>query len=51
MTARGVKVMLTREGVDYSALTLTDDPRVWTDVETRCQGTAAAPSACGAARQ
>jgi hypothetical protein len=34
LTARGVKMMLTRAGVDYSALTITDDPAVWTNVET-----------------
>jgi hypothetical protein len=34
LTARGVKAMLTRAGVDYSALTITDDPAVWVDVET-----------------
>lgn len=34
LTARGVKTMLTRAGVDYSALTITDDPDVWVDIET-----------------
>jgi hypothetical protein len=34
LTARGVKTMLSRAGVDYSALTITDDPAVWTDLET-----------------
>lgn len=34
LTPRGVKAMLTREGVDYSALTITHDPEVWRDVET-----------------
>ena len=34
LTVRGVKTMLTRAGVDYSALTITYDPAVWTDVET-----------------
>jgi hypothetical protein len=39
LTARGVKVMLARAGVDYSALTITDDPGVWVDIETGQQGT------------
>ena len=39
LTARGVKTMLTRAGVDYSALTITEDPAVWTDLETGRQGT------------
>jgi hypothetical protein len=34
LTVRGVKTILTREGVDYSALTITHDPAVWTDIET-----------------
>lgn len=34
LTARGVKMILTRAGVDYSALTITDDPDVWVDLET-----------------
>lgn len=34
LTARGVKAMLGRANVDYSALTITDDPAVWTDLET-----------------
>jgi hypothetical protein len=39
ITARGVKAMLARSGVDYSALVITDDPAVWTDVETGEQTT------------
>jgi hypothetical protein len=34
LTARGLKAILTRAGVDHSALTITDDPTVWTDVES-----------------
>jgi hypothetical protein len=34
LTARGVKAMLTRAGVDHSALEITSDPTVWRDVET-----------------
>jgi hypothetical protein len=34
LTARGVKNLLGRAKVDYSALTITDDPAVWTDLET-----------------
>lgn len=39
LTARGVKAMLTRAGVDCSALTITEDPAVWTDLETGRQST------------
>jgi hypothetical protein len=39
LTVRGVKAMLTRAGVDYSALTITHDPAVWTDLETGAQST------------
>jgi hypothetical protein len=39
LTARGVKMMLARAGVDYSALTVTEDPAVWTDLETGRQST------------
>jgi hypothetical protein len=34
VTARGIKAMLTRAGVNYSALTITDDSAVWTNLET-----------------
>jgi hypothetical protein len=34
LTARGVKLMLTRACVDYSGLVIKDDPAVWVDVET-----------------
>ena len=30
LTARGLKAMLTRAGVDHYTLTITDDPEVWT---------------------
>jgi hypothetical protein len=33
LTARGVKTMLARAGVDYSELTITDDPAIWTDLD------------------
>jgi hypothetical protein len=39
LTVRGVKTILSRAGVDYSALMITYDPRVWTDLETGCQST------------
>ena len=39
LTARGVKTILSRAGVDYSALTITHDPAVWTDLETGRQST------------
>jgi hypothetical protein len=34
LTARGVKAMLTRAGIDHSELQIGEDPVVWTDVET-----------------
>jgi hypothetical protein len=34
LTARGVKAMLARSGIDCSRLTITDDPTVWRDLET-----------------
>ena len=34
LTARGVKLMLARSGVDYSGLEIRDDPTVWRDLET-----------------
>jgi hypothetical protein len=34
LTARGVKAILTRAGVDHSGLTITDDPAVWVDLDT-----------------
>ena len=34
LTARGVKLMLTRAGVDYSGLEITDDGTRWRDLET-----------------
>jgi hypothetical protein len=39
LTARGVRTILGRAGVDYSALTITDDPAVWTNIETGKSGT------------
>ena len=40
LTARGVKIMLGRAGVDYSGLVIRDEHAVWIDVETgeRSQG-------------
>ena len=34
LTARGVKTLLTKAAVDYSALTITDDPDVWVNIQT-----------------
>jgi hypothetical protein len=34
LTARGVKLILSRNGVNHSALTITDDPQMWTDLDT-----------------
>lgn len=34
LTARGLRAMLTRSGVDHSQLAITDDPAVWTELET-----------------
>lgn len=34
LTVRGVKSMLGRAKIDYSALTFRYDPAVWTDMET-----------------
>ena len=39
LTARGVKMMLARAGIDHSKLTITYDPAVWTDLETGAQST------------
>jgi hypothetical protein len=39
LTARGVKRMLTRAGVDHSALTITDDSAVWANLETGATST------------
>lgn len=39
LTARGIRMMLTRAGIDHSALTITDDPAVWTDLETGTRST------------
>ena len=39
LTVRGVKTMLRRAGVDYSSLTITHDPDVWTDLETGARST------------
>jgi hypothetical protein len=33
LTARGVKAMLARAGVDYSELDITDDAAIWTDLD------------------
>jgi hypothetical protein len=34
LTARGVEMMLTRAGVDYSGLEIYDDPTLWRDLDT-----------------
>jgi hypothetical protein len=39
LTARGVKAILTRAGIDYSALEIREDFTVWTNVETGEQST------------
>jgi hypothetical protein len=39
LTAAGVKVMLDEAGVNLSQLTISDDPTVWTNVETGAHGT------------
>gem|GEM_PF-6069911 len=39
LTADEVRALLTEAGVDQSALTITDDPAVWTNIETGDSGT------------
>lgn len=39
LTARGVRTMLARSGVDLSALTITDDRTVWYGIETGAPST------------
>ncbi|HEX6970270.1 MAG TPA: hypothetical protein VF174_15855 [Micromonosporaceae bacterium] len=39
LTAAEVSALLTSAGVDLSELTITDDPAVWTDIETGVSGT------------
>lgn len=39
LTARDVQEILTQAGVDHSALTIVDDPAVWTNIETGKSGT------------
>lgn len=39
LTADEVRSILTEAGVDHSALTIANDPAVWTNVETGKQGT------------
>jgi hypothetical protein len=39
LTARGLKAILTRAGVDHAALEIRDDPAIWTNVETGERGT------------
>ncbi len=34
LTSERVRTMLADAGVDHSRLTITDDPDVWTDIET-----------------
>jgi hypothetical protein len=38
LTAGEVKAMLDQAGIDHSALTITDDPEVWVDIETVAGG-------------
>jgi hypothetical protein len=38
LTAEEVRAILTEAGVDYSQLTITDDPAVWTSFETGASG-------------
>jgi hypothetical protein len=51
LTARGVKAMLTRAGIGYSALAITDDPAVWTNVETGARSTSVKIEGPDAARR
>lgn len=44
LTARGLKTMLARAGVDHSALEIRDDYAVWTNVETGQRSTSVAVS-------
>jgi hypothetical protein len=39
LTARGVKTMLARARVDYSALTITEDSDVWVNMQTGAAAT------------
>jgi hypothetical protein len=39
LTARALKGILTRAGVDHSGLEIRDDPAVWTNVENGERGT------------
>jgi hypothetical protein len=39
LTVREIKAMLTKSGVDQSALEIYHDPAVWTNLETGAQGT------------
>jgi len=50
-TARGLKAMLTRAGVDHSGLDIRDDPAVWTNVETGERGTSVVVSGPGETRR
>jgi hypothetical protein len=51
LTARGLKGMLTRGGVDHSDLQVGDDPAVWEDVETGERGTSVVVSGPKEARR
>lgn len=50
LTVRAVKCMLTRAGVDYSALTITEDPAIWTDLDAGVSTTSVEISGPKAAR-
>jgi hypothetical protein len=51
LTARGLKAMLTRAGVDHSALEIRDDYAVWTNVETGQRSTSVVVSGPNEARR
>ena len=51
LTARGLKAMLTRAGVDHSALEIHEDPAVWTNVETGQRSTSVVVSGPKEARE
>ncbi len=51
LTARGLKAMLTRAGVDHSALEIRDDYAVWTNAETGQRSTSVVVSGPKEARR
>jgi hypothetical protein len=51
VTARGIKGMLTRAGVDHPALEIRDDYAVWTNVETGQRSTSVVVSGPKEARR